>query len=397
MGAVSLNYSRRHPELEGNHNADNLELNYLSFVYPLPFLVFGRNCNVAINYQRKYNFAREFGLDYNASSVSRSGTIFNGMHHMDFEQDGGLSTLTPAVAIEITHRLSVGAAVNFWRTSFLSENSWTQDITIDSVGIFSGNTSLGHSEQHAEYKDFSGENLTLGALWSINNRWSLGLRYDTAFTGEAEYESIESRINMGLPGPFSTGYLSVVPRVIREKRHVRFPASFAVGAACRVNDRLTLSLDVTRTDWDDFYVKDAAGKRYSLVDFSNLDNPWTGSKFDPTYTVRFGAEYVFLPKQPEEKLARLWTLRGGLFYDEEPASGKPDGFHWPGDRGDGDPDAFYGAALGVGLQLHQRVNIDAAYQIRYGPGVNSDFVRGAAGFEEDVFQHRFLLSTVIYF
>jgi long-subunit fatty acid transport protein len=156
-------------------------------------------------------------------------------------------------------------------------------------------------------------------------------------------------------------------------------------------------MDITRTDWNDFYVTTEDGNRRSLVDFSNLDNPLTRTHFDPTYTVRLGAEYVFLPEESQEKLSHLWTLRGGLFYDEEPATAKSTGFRWPGDNGSGQPDSFYGCALGAGLLLGQRVNIDAAWQLRYGSGVNKDFIRGLDGFKEDVLQQRILVSAVIYF
>ena len=44
-----------------------------------------------------------------------------------------------------------------------------------------------------------------------------------------------------------------------------------------------------------------------------------------------------------------------------------------------------------------RVNFDVAYQLRMGRGVNKDFVQGPPGFEENVYQHRILMSTVIYF
>jgi hypothetical protein len=43
------------------------------------------------------------------------------------------------------------------------------------------------------------------------------------------------------------------------------------------------------------------------------------------------------------------------------------------------------------------VNIDVAYQARFGLGVDSDRISGLEGFEEDIVQHRFLLSAVIYF
>jgi len=181
-----------------------------------------------------------------------------------------------------------------------------------------------------------------------------------------------------------------------ERRHVRFPDSLALGVAYRFSDCLTVSLDVTRTDWNDFYVVTGNAQHHSLVDYSNLDNPWTRTHFKATNTFRLGSEYVFLPKEPEEQLARLCSLRGDIFFDQEPATGKSAGFRWPGDNGSGKPDNFYGFTAGVGLLLNQRVNIDAAYQLRAGLGVNRDFIRGLSGFEENVVQHRILLSTVIY-
>jgi hypothetical protein len=43
------------------------------------------------------------------------------------------------------------------------------------------------------------------------------------------------------------------------------------------------------------------------------------------------------------------------------------------------------------------VNIDAAWQLRYGNSVNKDFIRGLDGFKEDVLQQRILVSAVVYF
>jgi long-subunit fatty acid transport protein len=102
-----------------------------------------------------------------------------------------------------------------------------------------------------------------------------------------------------------------------------------------------------------------------------------------------------LPKNLDSELNYLWTLRAGLFYDEEPASGRTD--HTVTTKGDGEADPFYGFTLGLGLLVHQRANFDIAYQLRKGDGVNVDLVQGILGFEEDVIQHRVLLSAVIYF
>ena len=386
-----------HEEVNSSHHAENIDLNYFSAAYPLPLR--GRNAIISLNYQRKYDFTRKFTLRYNPSKVYSWGAVLNSFQTLDFDQQGGLSTLTPAFAIEITPRLSVGLSLNLWRNSFLSDNGWEQVTKFTDLSIIGADLTWSSSLNREEYKDFSGENLTLGVLWNPKPKWSLAARYDTAFTGSADYSIIGSTLRLTMPSPGAplSFPLGVEPAVRDEQRKVRFPATLAFGVACRLNDRLTLSCDVTRTDWNDFFVKDGHGVRHSLVDFSDLDNDLTAPHFKPTHTVRLGAEYVFIPKDPPEKLSHLWSLRGGLFYDEEPATDKSYGFRLPGDNGSGKPDPFYGAALGAGLLLNQRVNLDVAYQIRYGNGVNRDFLRGISGFEENAIQHRVLLSTVIYF
>ncbi len=381
-----------HPEVEGAFAVDNLDLNYLSFVYPLPFLVLDRNVTVSLNYQRKFDFTRSFSMDFNrhqAFSFPGRSTIFSLFSRLEFEQEGGLSTISPALAFEITHRLSVGAALNLWRSSPFGENSWTQEIRDSAAGLFFGSASIGARRMKETYKDFTGENVTLGLLWDIDDRWKLGIRYDTAFTGDVDYE----RRGRVFQYPNFSPLVSSLYK--REKRQVRFPDTLAVGLSFRANDRLTLALDITRTDWNDFYVEDGQGVRTSLVDASNIDDREDSTDMDATYTVRLGAEYIFVPREPTETLDRLWTVRGGVFYDEEPATGKQGTTATK--RGDGDADKFYGVALGLGVQLYQRVNIDVAYQYRFGRGVNADFIRGVPDFEEDVDQHRVLLSTVIYF
>jgi len=386
-----------HPETEDSYLTHNFDLNYFSFAYPLPFLLLGRNMVVSLNYQRQYDFTRDFGIDYDEIEVTSTGRVVNRFGKQDVQQRGGLSTISPAFAVELTHRISIGAALNIWCTTPFSENSWELTSRAERINVGTGLMSYNSYRKKEEYRDFEGINATLGLLWRITEKWSVGLRYDTAFTGEAGYKSTEVLHSVALPQLSVPGFVRVWPETKKHKRHIRFPDSLAIGIAWRATDRLTLAFDVARTDWNDFWVRDNEGVHRSLVDNSNLDEPLQKSKFDPTYTVRLGTEYIFLPKQPEEKLRQLWTLRGGLFYDEEPASGRSEGFSWPGDNGDGNPDRFYGFALGGGLQLFQRVNIDCAYQFRYGNHVNADFVREVQGFDEEVFQHRVLLSTVVYF
>jgi len=371
--------SSRHRETNSSHHDDAHELNYFSLVYPLPVLIGDRNASVSLNYQRKYDFNRQFGIRYNLRGTGLNAAYSR--YNFDYEQDGGLSALTPAVAMELTQRLSVGVSVNFWRSSLFDDNDWEQHVETHVFSQFGDLSVVSRNEIIEKYEDFSGENITLGVLWNVFDKWNVGLRYDSSFEGEAEYTYWEFGYDVGLP---TLSYPVFMPaayaRVESEDRHLRFPASLALGAAYRPNDRLTVSLDITQTDWNEFYYKNGRGHRFSLVNGMSTN---TAPDFDKTKTVRLGAEYLFLPKQPDETLKRLWSLRGGLFYDEEPASREPD--------------SFYGFALGAGLQTHQRVNLDVAYQLRYGDDVNEDLISGIDDFQEDVLQHRFLFSTVIYF
>jgi len=323
-----------------------------------------------------------FGIQID-SVTDVGGTPITSVNDTDFEQTGGFSTISPSIAIELTEKLSVGVSFNLWRSSFLSENGWEK--TVDSVAT----TTIGGAPpivttqiQHEEYDKFSGENYTIGVLWRATPKFAIGLRYDTAFSGDADYNAELTRNGVELAR-------------IEEDRSIHFPDTISLGASYRLNDRMTMALDFSHTDWDGLYVETAAGEKFSLVDGQNIHDPTVSTDFDPTLTVRLGAEYVFIPKTTGTELNRLWTLRGGVFLDQEPASGRSAAAGQP--VGDGEPDNFYGFAVGVGLLAFQRFNFDVAYQLRYGNNVNSDFISGVESFNEDVIQHRLLLSTVIYF
>lgn len=379
----------------------NFDLNFLSVAYPLPFLVLGRNVVAGLSYQRKYDLSRKFDVSYSSGTYIEpfSRTLLQA-RRWQFEQEGGLSTITPTIGLEVTPRFSLGIAWNLWRSSIFDDNGWTQKQEMTTGGLLGPSFSTTYTRKEEEYKNFRGDNFSLGFLWNVTDKWNLGGRYDSGFTAKTDYTSMMFRVDSTFASiDRPKGFFSFsMPVVKREKRKIRFPDTLALGAAYRRNDRLTLSMDITRTDWNDFYATTASGRKMSLIDASFLntmiaDMPallpllQTGKlgreELDPAYTLRLGAEYLFIPKELETKLDRLWTLRAGLFYDEEPARGHPD--------------TFLGAAIGAGLLLKQVVNFDVAYQIRYGRGVNKEFIRGVDGYEEDVLQHRFLVSAVVYF
>jgi long-subunit fatty acid transport protein len=278
-------------------------------------------------------------------------------------------------------------AVNLYDQSLIPGNEWTEK-TRGGFWTTAGTLlSTGNFLLEQRYRDFEGKNYTFGVLWKPTDRLSLGGVYHTAWAADVDYTGIQI-------APFPAN-------VIRQSRRLEFPPAWAVGVSYRFpGDHLTVALDVTRRNWDDFveivkWPRSLRERRTSPV--TGLEK-WR-SPHDATYTVRLGAEYVFFdPDQPLTDY--LWSLRGGLMYDEAPAGGGhflfSDGLQSYFSEVSGDPDPFYGVSVGAGVLIKNRVNVDFAYQYRWGRDVRKDtFLE--RGVEADTDQHAFYLSTVIYF
>lgn len=366
-------------------SADNIDLNYFSVVLPLPATWSGRNQTISLSYQQKYDLSREFLKREHREEEIQPNQFWITDSKQVFEQRGQLNALSLAYAIELNYTLSIGVTANFWRDSIFEDSGWEVDSSVNLDSEVFGIQERKHTTLDESYSNFRGENLTLGLLWRFKPRWSLGIRYDTELAAKADYRRKSKTVEGGV---------LLSREQVREQRDVNFPDTLAVGISYRANDKFTLSVDVTRTDWNDMYFESESGTKVSLVDGSDLDGKYH-VKFDSTMTARLGWEYLFLPTPAQQEMPWLFTLRGGLFYDEEPASNRRGNVFT--NPGNGEPDEFYGVTLGFGALAYQRVNVDLAYQFRLGNNVNSDFLRGQRGFREDVEQHRFLVSTVVYF
>lgn len=380
------------PEINGTHRFDDIAINFMSFVYPVPRPVWNRNLVLSLSYQRRYDFTRAFDASLLNMQAAAGGLILRQKSQLDFEQRGGLGTLSLSAAYEITRRFSVGASLNLWRSSLIGPDGWEQRTRVNSVFSVGPAAALSRGFSRERYEDIRGESVTLGALWRATPRLSLGLRYDSPLRAEARYSALDRDLRL-LPNPVNPAAYNLARS--DEARDLRFPGTLSLGMAWRQNDRLSLAFDVSRTNWDDVYVKTAAGRKFSLVDGADLENSFRRTDFDPAWAARLGVEYALIPKDRKETLDYLWTLRGGLFWEQEPASGRD--ARRPFAPGDGRPDNFYGFAAGVGLLVKQRINLDAAYQFRFGQGINGDLNPGVAGFRAEESQHRIVLSTVIYF
>lgn len=366
----------RQPGLSGSNSVDLVDLNYLSLVYPLPVAPLNRNIVLSLNYQRRYDFERQ--LEYRLKARDLVGGIVKmDDEHYEYSQHGSLNALTPAIAVELSKRLSLGMAVNLY-LPHLGQNGWEEEF-VEQAHRQVGGRLLGHTYARfkREYEDFEGTNYTFGLLWNATNRLSFGAVYHTPFRGSVTRTRSNRVFGVYLGSGGSARYSHR-----KEDWDFEFPRAYGVGLAYRFpNDKLTVSFDVTRREWDEFVSIDSAGRRYSPI----TGRPKSWNSIDPVYTARLGFEYVFFDKN---KLVQdyLTSLRGGLIYDPEPASRGVAG--------------FYAATTGIGLLIKDRVNIDLAYEFRYGSDVRKDAFTDSFGKSlgrADVTQHQFLLSTVIYF
>lgn len=405
--------SKPHPEIDGAHEVDLNDVNYLSFVYPIPWTPLERNLVLSLNYQKKYDFDRSLDFPFRKFSLD-SGLSMLTRYDIKYSQLGSLSAFSPAFAFELFKFLSLGVAVNIWDQSLIPDNEWKTRIATRGGGYYAsagggGGVGLGRIYTMKDYENFHGINYTFGMLIKPIERLQFGMVYHTKFTADVDYSEEVYSLGLGQNMFF-------LPRRGKANLKMTFPSAIGMGVAYRFpNDRLTVALDVTRRNWDEavttrdsyymfpeFYGNafGVARDRVYARRFSNVSSaPKYLSPHDPTYTVRAGAEYVFV-NQKKPKQDYLPSLRGGLFYDPEPSAdfrstGATDIIRLR--KGRGNVDNYYGFALGTGVLIKNRVNLDLAYQFRWGNNVRSDTLSEFRGTTLDVVQHSVYLSTVVYF
>jgi long-subunit fatty acid transport protein len=339
------------PEASGKQTVTEANLNYLSAAYP--FTLFNRNMIVSLNYQRLFDFTREWDFPL---AQSTNGLSVN--QDVDYDQSGNLSALGLAYCIQVTPEFSFGFTFNIWQDWF-GMNEWKQTTRQDGSGTFMGNpfNFESKSQDRFSFRGFNA-NANVGILWNITPKFTLGAVVRTPFTADLKRKST-------FRSSISTTFISST-----ENEELDMPMSYGIGMAYRFSDRLTVSADVTRTEWDDFIFKDSEGNKTSAIS----GRPKNDSDVDPTHTVRLGAEYLFM--EPTYVI----PLRGGIFYDPAPAEGSPDD--------------FYGFSLGSGF-AKGRFIFDLAYQYRFGRDVGGSTLQNL-DFSQDVDEHSLFASLIVH-
>jgi long-subunit fatty acid transport protein len=343
---------------------DSFNLNYLSGVYP--FQLWQRNVVVSLNVQRL------FDLEGRTDVASRFLTI-EGIQRVSAQQDGALYTLSPAVAVQLTPTLSLGAAFNIW-SNFLLDDGWEQRVSVQGEGrVVMGNrivpfVSTGHIKE--DYT-FDGFNVTAGFLWRMTRVFSLGGVFRSPFTADITHRH-NSALTVTFPDEPGRQSVITTSSGFRESLEMDLPMSYGLGLSARLSDRWMLSLDVSRIHWSQLRLEESRQADVLLVENgapSGKGRAVLNGQADDTTSVRLGAEYLWIrPKA-------VVPFRAGVFYDPEPGAGSPD--------------AFFGFSLGTGMAIKQ-VLFDLAYEFRTGT-VQSEAT------DTSVQQHRILASVIYHF
>ena len=345
-----------------NQTLQRYTLNYLSFAYP--FQLFGKNFVASLNSQRLYDL-------HGRTKVLSLFKNIDGVQEVHSTQEGELRTLTPALAVQITPKFSLGASFNFWDKNF---SNWSQNVNLKASGfVASGSKVLPFKADGKIKEDYglNGFNAHIGFLWEINQMFTLGGVIKTPFLARVKHHH-RSLIVTTITDETGKNNNINSSRDFKETLKMRFPISYGLGLATRFSDNFSLAVDLYRTEWEYFKLSKGTKKGQVVVEGgapSGKGKDVLSGKAEATTQARVGGEYLII----REKFTI--PLRSGIFYDPEPAKNNPDD--------------FYGVSFGTGIAW-ERIIFDIAYTYRFGKA------SGKAS-EPDIKQHMLLTSMIIHF
>lgn len=336
---------------------DTIHLNYFSVVYPFFFL--RRNIILSLNYQQLY----EFSLD---TDYRWKDSILNMIKTSKKNQQGTLSSISPALAFQLFPSLYFGFTANFWLEDELN-NQWENLNIIKGEG-FEGEERIETYAKLYERYEFSGFNTHVGFLWRPNRWFALGGVMKTPFKAKIKRKWEFINIKEYPENPSRNNYYADSDC---EDLTLEMPISYGLGISIHFSDIYLMSLDIYKTQWKDYLICFPTGRKYSPINNELEDK--AGIK--DTIQVRLGAEYLLIKKD------NIIPFRFGLFYDPEPAIGKADD--------------FYGASFGTGLIL-KGYAFDIGYQYRFGEKKEAEFIDNN-GISAKINQSLVYTSVILYF
>lgn len=359
--SVALSYHTRQEQMSfsgydaGSESriVSTAQLNYASIVYPFNFR--GYNMVASLNYQRLFDFDRD--LEYSASGTHRDGYDFDETRTL--EQKGALTTLTPALGIQITPAWSLGVAVNFWGLD-PEGDGWEQQWQV------SGSRQNPWVEVWSETREsyeVTGTNFVIGTHYKIQN-FTIGAVYKSSWEADVKFKGVTEYANYFPLNPIANNHGKLK---FEDDQKLVWPEAYGLGVAYRYSDNLSFALDAYTIRWSQFKLKTDEGDLNLLA-----GNNQTANVKD-TWQVRAGFEYLWiLPRY-------VVALRGGGLYDPEPLQDEIN--------------EFYGVTIGGGF-VYDKFVVDAAFQYRWGNDLKGERIEGVEA-KTDA-QDYFAVVSLIY-
>lgn len=195
-------------------------------------------------------------------------------------------SISPAVAIKLNDKFSLGGSLNF---NFVSLKMKRPGGDGKAIPYF----------QYEEDLSTMAIGFTLGAMYKLNDTITFGLTWKAPVNAD-----IKGTAKVAFP--FFAGF----PLESEGTRSATWPTWIGAGVAITPNEKLTLTIDITYNNW---------GKLQNIpIEFDNpmwkLAGMEEGTEFGlnwkDTVDVKFGAEY---------KLSDSFALRGGFYTDRSPS------------------------------------------------------------------------------
>lgn len=275
-----------------------------------------------INFYITHSFSKDFAVGFGVNNPYGLGTFWDENwvgRFLAIDTEIRTFFFTPVVSYRITDNLSIGAGVTYAygdvlikRKSQLLPTSSEATISLEGDG-----TGIGY---------------TAGILYQPTECLSLGVSYRSAvkfeFEGDATAEA-PSQFTGLIPGGAISAPLET-------------PMNLTFGLAYKVMKELTLSADYQYVGWSSYDKLEV-----TFEDVTDPDSRVLASdrKYENTYILRFGAEYLLSDK---------FALRGGLLYDNNPVLEEYAEPTLP------DSDRL-GFNIGFGYALTDNITFDVAY------------------------------------
>ena len=461
-------HTSRDPDFRvGRNTYGDENVNYFSVAYPLRLEALGRNAVVSLNHQEAYDFEHRFtahlrqqdeATDHGARQQSYDRvqvdhindgitemTVTTRLHtevassfnqvlesgllsDLDFEQEGIISAVTPALAVEVTPTLWAGAAINAYRQDLVRDDpirsrtraryegatsstvdARTQrttsgtyayegvahlppggiipipiDIPFDGAGTVEPFTDQASSrtrrdlhvaggyDEANEIDDFEGYNATLGLLWTVSRRVCLGATVDLPWEGTGR--QTRTVRNRSVTRDERGRVIDDAADVTQEASDIAmdFPLYWSLGALCKWTPSFYTSLDVSQTRWSDFAYQAEGEEAINPLD----GTPQGAHPLDDCWAVRGGAEYLVVFRTTE------LPLRCGAAWEQRPAAEAPED--------------YYSVSLGTGIDIgagQRRTLLDFAWVYTWADEVTG-IVSAQKGLRSDIEEQQFFVSVI---